>query len=434
MSLATITIFSPLQSNRLSYTLNWVFKEAFHAEYRLVHTEDAVKDLPFFISYGKVFNNAFVIPDTGLLWLEGAAEINIPYGIWQDVPTLFHNESELFSLPFDILSAVFFLISRHEEYYAYTPDKHGRYPATESVLYKNNLLQRPLVDEWLYELYLALKEKFSAISLSPYQYLPTYDIDMAWSYKNKGLKRALGSGLKDLLSGSISSVTERINVLQGKTKDPFDCFGQLQALHRKHGIKPFYFVLAALKTTAYDKNNLPTNAEMRSLIEQLAAEGLVGMHPSYFSDNEVVFKEERNALSRIIGQAIRHSRQHYIRLQLPNTYRRLLSYGITDDYSMGYGAHLGFRAGTGRSFFWFDVARNEATNLRIHPFCFMDSTAHFEEKLSCDEAMAALRKMEGTLRKTQSRLITVFHNFSLGTDAQWKGWWEAYHAFFASQY
>jgi hypothetical protein len=96
---------------------------------------------------------------------------------------------------------------------------------------------------------------------------------------------------------------------------------------------------------------------------------------------------------------------------------------------MGYGSRLGFRAGTGRSFCWYDLAAEQATALRVHPFCFMDSTARFEEGLTAETAFQNLEDMKHILQKTGSRLITVFHNFSLGRDGAWKDWRAYYQAF-----
>jgi hypothetical protein len=134
-------------------------------------------------------------------------------------------------------------------------------------------------------------------------------------------------------------------------------------------------------------------------------------------------------LEEITGQKIPVSRQHYIRIKMPDTYRMLLKNGITGDYSMGYGSHLGFRAGTGNSFTWYDVAQDSQTALRVHPFCFMDTTAHFEAKLSVMEAFEKLDAMSKLLEKTGSAMITIFHNFSLGTSNEWKGWRQAYEDF-----
>ena len=106
--------------------------------------------------------------------------------------------------------------------------------------------------------------------------------------------------------------------------------------------------------------------------------------------------------------------------------------GIEYDYSMGYATHLGFRAGTSHSFVWYDLLREKTTELNVTPFCFMDATAHYELKLSADEAFSRLHAMQQLLQKINGTLITVFHNFSLGTDKEWEGWQEKYASFLHS--
>jgi hypothetical protein len=190
-----------------------------------------------------------------------------------------------------------------------------------------------------------------------------------------------------------------------------------------------YFVLAAAKTTAFDKNIHPKHPAMMRVIKNLAKEGIIGIHPSYYSHHNDTLSREKTMLEFVSGRSTHISRQHYIKVKLPDTYRLLINNKIIDDYSMGYGSHLGFRAGTGSSFLWFDVEKDIATQLRVHPFCFMDTTAHYEVKLSISEAFERLEAMSKVLEKTGSTLITVFHNFSLGTSSEWKGWRQAYEIF-----
>jgi hypothetical protein len=146
-----------------------------------------------------------------------------------------------------------------------------------------------------------------------------------------------------------------------------------------------------------------------------------------------MLSKEKKTLEQIAGNAIHISRQHYMRLVIPTTYRLLLNNGIKEDYSMGYGSQLGFRAGTGNSFLWYDVANETITTLRVHPFCFMDTTAHYDMKLSVSEAFERLNAMRTLSEKTGSVMTTIFHNFSLGTDPEWKGWRHAYEHFLQTQ-
>jgi len=383
---------------------------------------------PITISYGSTIGALISLPDCGLLWERDIHKIDPVAGVWKDIPTIF-SESGRHTLPFDLFAGIFFLISRYEEYSASYTDKHGRYPPELSTAFRSGFLDRPVVDEWIFQFYKLLKQAGCKVSLPSFSFQPSYDIDIAFSYLHKGFIRSAGALAKDLSKGKISEVGERLQVLRGRQNDPYDCFEWLADQHRDCGLSPVYFILAALQPTRFDKNNSTTHPAMIRTIKSLAQEGKVGMHPSYFSNDATIFSEERKLLEKHCGRKITLSRQHYIRLSLPTTYYHLLKLGITDDWSMGYGSSLGFRAGTGRSFFWYDLTNEQQTSLRVHPFCFMDSTAHFEEKLGVLESFEKLQSMSATLQQTQSTLVTVFHNFSLGSERQWIGWREAYGNF-----
>ena len=138
----TIVVYSAEQSNRLKYTLDWLLKERLQTDYSITHNEQDTASLDFFISYGKALPNSLHIPDEGLLWQKGISKLIPQKGLWNDIPTLFAVAGKEYSLPFDLFSAIFFLLTRYEEYSPFTPDKHDRYPATSSILYKNGWLQR----------------------------------------------------------------------------------------------------------------------------------------------------------------------------------------------------------------------------------------------------------------------------------------------------
>lgn len=424
-----ILIYSPFTSKRLLYVLDWVFKSRLGIDYILTHTQPGDSD--FYISYGAVANGGICIPSYGLLQQTGIKLHDIKTGDWNSIPTIYAFSEPGYHLPFDFFSAIFFLLSRYEEYYPYTADKHGRYPAKDSILCINSWLERPLVDEWVEAFRVLLEKKGNAvIAPKQFSFLPTYDIDIAWSYKNKGFIRSIGAAAKDLLHGNLTTVIDRIAVLSGSKKDPYYSFDSISALHKKYKYSPVYFVLAANQTGPFDKNISPANPGMQKLIRFFSHDGVLGIHPSYEMNNtDSLLSNEKNTLEKISGIKITQSRQHYIRLWLPQTYRQLVHAGITDDYSMGYGTHIGFRAGTGNIFRWYDIEKEEPAALHIHPFCFMDSTAHYEMNLSAPEAFERLGKMAALLKKAHSPLTTVFHNFSLGTDAEWKGWAEAYALF-----
>jgi len=426
--MAAVVIYCPFTSPRLTYVLDWIFNEQFQCGYIL--TDNAADKTACTLSYGAAISGAILTPDAGLLPQTNIEVQNIKTGTWNGVPVLFYKNESDYSLPFDIFSAIFYLLSRYEEYLPFTPDKHNRYPATESILYKMGCLERPLVDEWLLRLQQLLAQKNIEITKTAFSYLPTYDIDIAYSYSYKGFTHTIGGYIKDLAKGNMNRVKERTSSLKGE-QDPFDSFDWLFDLHGKYTVRPIYFILSALNTTAFDKNIHPAHPAMKRLIKRLSADGDIGLHPSYYSnrDTELIFSEKKTLVS-VAGRPVNISRQHYIKNKIPYTYNLLQAKTILEDYSMGYATHLGFRAGTGRSFPWYNLDKERTTTFKVHPFCFMDTAARFECGLNAETAFQRLDAMKQILQKCDSKLVTVFHNFSLGTDAGWAGWSHAYEQFF----
>ncbi|MFN5705421.1 MAG: DUF7033 domain-containing protein, partial [bacterium] len=51
-------------------------------------------------------------------------------------------------IPFDVFAASFYLLSRYEEYEHSKRDEHGRFEAKNSIAFKYDFLQFPLIDHW----------------------------------------------------------------------------------------------------------------------------------------------------------------------------------------------------------------------------------------------------------------------------------------------
>jgi hypothetical protein len=225
-------------------------------------------------------------------------------------------------------------------------------------------------------------------------------------------------------------VSKRSRVLQGKAKDPFDSFDEMDALHEKHKLKPTYFFHVAAANARYDKNILPTNPAMQELIKRHAGKYPIGIHPSWQSgDDETLLRSEIETLEKITGKKIASSRYHYIRFNLPDGYRRLARHGITDDYSMGYGSINGFRASVASSFYWYDLEKEETTPLLLHPFCFMEANSFFEQKFLPRQAFEEMMHYYNTVKAVNGTLSTLWHNTFLGTAPLYNGWGEQYKKF-----
>lgn len=335
--------------------------------------------------------------------------------------------------PFDIFAAAFYLLSRYEEYLPYEADKYGRYPHTSSLAWKEGFIHLPLINIWLKDLKQALVQKFPGLDFYPqsFTFLPTYDIDIAWSYLNKGCYRNVGGLLKHIVKGEWKKLNERITVLSRNKKDPYDAYDWLHELHSRCSIKAYYFFLLAVTQNGYDKNISPSNKVLQHLIKSHAVQYAIGIHLSWQSgDSENIFDNEIRLLEHITGRNITSSRQHYIRFTLPGTYRKFIRSGITKDYSMGYGGTNGFRASVSSSFNWYDLQQEEKTSLLIYPFCFMDACAYHQQKLTPQQAYEQMISYYEATKNVKGLMITIWHNQFLGTDPEFAGWREVYEKFF----
>jgi hypothetical protein len=348
-----------------------------------------------------------------------------------------HREGFLILFPsdndfgFDILSAIFFLISRYEEYLPHKKDMYGRYAHENSIAFQYKFHQLPLVNIWLEYLKNVVQSKTGQhINGTKFKFQPTYDIDIAWSYKNKGVLRNAGGMLKSIKGLKFKEVQERIAVLSGKENDPHDAYQWMEDLHIQFNLKPIYFFHVGLKKSIYDKNISAYKMQMQKLIISIAERNEIGLHPSWISgDKEEALENEKKLLETIVKKNITSSRQHYIRLSFPESYRSLIKTGIRDDYSMGYGSINGFRASITTSFYWYDLEKEEQTELLLHPFCFMDANSYYEQNQTADQTFIELNHYLSEVKKVNGTLITIWHNNFLGTDPTFDGWKQVYEQF-----
>jgi len=337
--------------------------------------------------------------------------------------------------PFDIFAASFYLLSRYEEYLPHKNDMYGRYAHENSLAYRENFLQLPLVNLWLQDLGKLLKQKFPSLILNPkpFIFLPTYDIDIAFSYLHKGIQRNLGGFINSMWHSEWSLVKERMDVLFSKQQDPFDSYEWLDKLHETYHLQPLYFFLLSEQNKDYDKNILPKKHAIKKLVQQHAEKYNVGIHPSWQSgDKPELVKQEIAKLESLSGKKVTQSRQHYIRMHLPTTYKRLIDEGIKQDYSMGYGSINGFRASYCLPYLWYDLQKETTTTLTIYPFCFMDANSYYEQHCNCEEAFKEMNYYYNITKQVNGLFITIWHNHFLGTDKMFTGWKEMYARFLLS--
>lgn len=420
-----LLIYTPKITNRLRYIFEHIFEEMLGINFSIT------TDKEIFIEFegaklnysSRQFENELFFYASPLLFERGIKQQRIKVENFEDTKMFYISRSNS-DLPFDPFAASFYLISRYEEYLQYTTDRHGRFAASNSLAFQNDFLQEPIIDKWVMKLQTILKKYDSNITFRPkkYKFIPTYDIDIAYSYSNKGILRNFGGYLFDLKKFNLKSIKNRTKVLFGLQKDPYDTYNWQLKLQKTHNLQPIYFFLVG-EYGAYDKNISIESFNYQDLIQSIGDFCEVGVHPSYASNKDILrLTREVKALSKVLKKEIDRSRQHYVKLQIPETYQNLIDLDIHKDYSMGYPSQLGFRAGTASSFYFYDLTLEIKTKLKIYPFAAMDVTLKDYLQLSPAEATEQLQKIIAEIRNVQGLFISIWHNNTLSDIDDWEGW------------
>ena len=430
-------VFSKTITPRLSYIVNFIGNEIGMSDIRLTSNIDEFKnsgDQKINYSLTKISAEEFWLQPHTILFEKNVRQQIIECFEIKSYKAFFKTEGDF---PFDIFAASFYLLSRYEEYLPDKKDEYGRYAHENSLAFKEKILQLPLINIWLKDFQKKLNKKFPAFTIhySPFTLLPTYDIDETYAYKYKDWERKTGAAIRDLLVGRREEFYLRKKVLSNREPDPFDSYQWMDALNEKYKLQPRYFFLAANKTSKYDKNILPKEEAWQLIVRQHAAKYNIGVHPSWQSgDDPTLVQKEKVTIENAGEVTITSSRQHFIRFTLPETFRHLLKAGIKEDFSLGYGSINGFRASVASSFYWYDLEKDEKTDLKLFPFCYMEANSFFEQKYSPEQALEEILQYFEIIKSVNGMMITIWHNTFLGTHRRFAGWREVYEEFLKRVY
>ena len=320
----------------------------------------------------------------------------------------------------DPIASVFYILSRYEEYVSDSKDHHGRFPFEESVLAKFNWIESAICDHWANKIcsFLEVKiEKDKSVKI-----IPTFDIDNTYAFLNKDKKRRVLSSIKDLLFFNFKRLKERNNAFKQKA-DPYDTFARIKEIAKTFsGTKIFWLVESDGK---FDRNVRIDNPSHIALIQEIKNIAKINLHPSYDSNSDSKkIQIEKEKLEKVLGEEVDSSRQHFLKLDLPKTYRALINNGFSDDYTMGFAEHSGFRSGTARTHLWFDLLNNEITELHLHPFVYMDGSLKEYMSLSIEESKKKILKLYREIYDYGGNFIFIWHNETIGDYDKWGGWSE----------
>jgi hypothetical protein len=396
---------------RIRYVLDTCLRDVLGFEYQLQlpHEPRPERLLPYLNYTGQSIAQTLPMACNGLLFEDGIRQENITFG-----PTLPASENEpLFKT--DHFAYIFYRLSEYAHYAHPQRDRHGRY---------RDALLEPSVEQGLAHLESKLAPLYDPFNPPrkerQFDYEITIDVDHPWKFRHKGKAAQWGGLLKDLFQGRWGLMRERLRFLFGGSA-PYEA-----------AAKTIHDICPPAKTTLFflvdGDHRLDSRFSLRmepyqNMVQQYKSAGFgIGLHPSYTTfKNQERLTTEKVLLESVAGP-VSKSRQHYLRYQLPETFSYLWQAGIREEYTICPVGGSGAKTGILRPYFWFDLSKNEATTLRMHPAVVMDRNLQQYQDLSPQEALAEIKKWIAEVRKWKGKFVMVLHNETFSESGEWKGW------------
>ncbi len=350
-----------------------------------------------------------------------------PFILEQPLPVIFGDDEwdrtgDRMVCGIDIFGSAFFMLSRWEEYVLRGEqdafDTHGRFPATSSLAFRQGFIDRPVVNEYVEMFWgmlhaLGIRQKRLERRFS---FVLTHDVDALLLWRGWGhvTRTAAADMLKRLSPRSaVRRLREYSLIARGKKKDPYDVYDELMDISEAMNLTShFYFKCGG--DTPFDRVNPYgiKSRKARSALEAIRTRNhIVGFHPSYQSAGDrSVWKRELDLLQKVYGSDISEGRQHYLKFQVPFTWRVWAENGMRIDSTCGFADREGFRCGTGDAYRVFDILRRQELSIEERPLVFME-----RRNYSCGGFAGSLKKHQmeaivASARRVNTPVTLLFHN------------------------
>ncbi len=187
----------------------------------------------------------------------------------------------------------------------------------------------------------------------------------------------------------------------------------LQESKRINLLKPKEWILSVGK---YKFNN----KIISKIIKILDKDGWeIGLHGSYEScKHEDLLREEKEALEQVLGTEVIGIRQHYLNLEIPQTWRFQQKVGFQYDASFGFRDRIGFRDD---KYFPFHPFNNSFLEI---PLALMDGALfsnYSDEDTIWSQCLGLIETVE-----RQKGLLTVLWHQRVFNEEEFPGWSRVY--------
>lgn len=348
----------------------------------------------------------------------------------EHIPFLFSPGGFIFSFTQDscifrkdiIASGFYFLTCWHEYILGFHGQPKGRVDYKESLQYRWDFTETPVVDVYCQMLLYALAEflpefirdiawmdeKRFAVSLS-------HDIDY-WNYWDKNARLdVIKYNARTFLHRPVNATYKQLGHMIHKNifYDHFRNLKNILLKEQAHGVKATWFLMGR---DDYDdpRQNYISDVVAREQIIDLLGDQDVGLHGSPESAyNQEVLNQELEQL-RSLGFNPTGFRTHYLHFDYQKSFANLEAAGIKYDSTLGYWENIGFRAGISFPFFPFNIAENRPFRVLEIPLIVMDTSLYSHKAMNRSylSARRSLHALIDVASRYQSHLSLLWHNTS----------------------
>jgi len=262
-------------------------------------------------------------------------------------------------LNLDVFGSAFFMLSRYEEMITQDRDEHDRFPASASVAFKANFLDRPIVNEYLEILWACMHQLWPSLERKKrhFRSLVSCDVDHPIDTVGYSLKRTVfrvGDRLLNDRNVPLAFLDAMNYVFKKFGSDEFDEYRNnikwIMDVNDKEANRVAFFFIPQQTSSSYEHVRGFAEDKMRYLLTKIIQRGHeIGFHPGYetfrFPKN---FKMSVDNLKHVYHElGVEHigGRQHYLRYDASVTPKLWDDNGLTYDSSLGFVDKAGFGCG-----------------------------------------------------------------------------------------
>lgn len=353
------------------------------------------------------------------------------------------NNIFLITVPIDIVYSMFYLISGYEEINSNEKDLHRRFNPEASILYKMDLLDKPVINMYMsllnklielgyQEMMLPFMQKWFWPDGKKYAVCLTHDIDSLRKWTPYRLKSQLLKFNSLLLNYELKkAIKELFKPLSIMTnKNPYCNLEKIIELEKKYGFNSSFYFLAEVKkhnSKLRDNGYSITESRIRNLFKLILENRCeIGLHGSYDSyNNKEILLTEKKLIEEILGQPVSGIRQHYLRFEIPCTWRVQENSGFIYDATYGYAGFCGFRAGICHPFNPYDIQIERQMNIFENSTNIMDGTFLDYRNLTPVESWSIIQNLFETTKSYNGLITILWHNTTFDK-SEFSGWDKLY--------